>query len=72
MVAGFIICVHFLDDSGEGKRMRDVGVHLNLGDGADQFGDEGNFMSCSHRVELEHLVLLNESVAPVLVAVKAI
>jgi len=26
-------------------------------------------MNCSHRVEFEHLVLLNESVAPVLVAV---
>ena len=72
LVAGLIICVHFLDDSGEGKRMRNIGIHFNLRDCADQFGDESNFMSCSHRVEFEHLVLLNESVAPVLVAVVAI
>ena len=52
--------------------MRNVGVHLNLCDCADQFGDECNFMSCSHRVELEHLELLNESVVPVFVAVIAI
>ena len=47
------------------------GIHLHLCDGADKFGDERNFMSCSHGVELEHLEFLNESVVPVLVAVIA-
>ena len=71
MVAGLIICVHFLDDRREGERMRNGGIDLDLCDGADKFGDERNFMSCSHGVKLEHLVFLNESVVPVLVAVVA-
>jgi len=72
LVAGLIICVHFLDDRREGERMRNGGIDLDLCDGADKFGDERNFMSCSHGVKLEHLVFLNESFVPVLVAVVAV
>jgi len=72
LVAGLIVCVHFLDDRREGKRMRNGGIDLDFCDGADKFGDECNFMCCSHGVELEHLVLLNESVVPVLMAMVAV
>ena len=65
LVAGLMIYVHFLDNRGEGKRMRNGGIDLNLCDGADKFGDERNFMSygvelehLSHGVELEHLEFL--------------
>jgi len=72
LVAVLMKCVHFLDNRREGKRVRNGGIDLNLCDGADKFGDERNFMSCSHGVELEHLEFLNEGVVPVLVAVVAV
>jgi len=52
--------------------VRDAGVDFDLCDCADQFGDESNFMRCSHRVQLEDLVLLNEILAPVFVTVVAV
>ena len=55
LVAGLMMCVHVLDYGREGERMRDGRIDLNRCDGADKFGDERNFMSCSHGVELEHL-----------------
>jgi len=46
-----------------------LGVHLDLCDRADQFGDESSFMGCGHRVQLEDFVPLDDALAPVLVPV---
>jgi len=52
--------------------VRDAGVDFDLRDCANQFGDESNFMRCSHGVQLEDFVLLHEILAPVLVTVVAV
>jgi len=52
--------------------VRDAWVDFNLRDCAYQFGDESNFMRCSHGVQLEDFVPLDEILAPVLVTVVAV
>jgi len=52
--------------------VRDAGVDFDLRDCADQFGDESNFMRCSHGVQLEDFVPLDEIFALVLVTVVAV
>jgi len=49
--------------------MRNAKIHLNLRDSADQFGDESNFMCCSHGMQLEDFVPLDDILAPGLVPV---